>query len=150
MASQKVETYRTSGASRILVATDFDASSDGSLKAAAELARARDAPVHVLYVLEALMYSPPAIAALAEKDPATHPEATRRMAAAKARLAELGVHSVECSIEYGIAVDVIVRYANDGRFDVLVIGSRRHGSTAANVVPRSRIPVFAVPSSTAS
>jgi nucleotide-binding universal stress UspA family protein len=106
--------------------------------------------VHVLYVLEALMYSPPAIAALAQKDPRTHPEGTRRMAAATARLAELGVNSVESSIEFGIAVDVIVRYANDGRFDVLVIGSRRHGSTSAYVVPRSRIPVFSVPCDVAS
>jgi universal stress protein A len=135
---------------RILLATDFDEVSGDALRIAAGLAREHGASVRVLYVLEALMYTAPDMAALAEKDPRTHPEATRLMAAAKDELARLGVKNVETTIEYGIAVDVIVRYANDGRFDVLVIGSRRHGSTASYVVPRSRIPVVAVPSMASS
>jgi nucleotide-binding universal stress UspA family protein len=135
---------------RILLATDLDETSGDALRVAAEVAREPGASVHVLYVLEALMYSAPDMAAFAEKDPRTHPEATRRLAGASAQLRELGVKNVETHIEYGIAVDVIVRYANDGRFDVLVLGSRRHGSTASYVVPRSAIPVVAVPCATAN
>jgi nucleotide-binding universal stress UspA family protein len=135
---------------RILLATDFDEVSGDALRVAAKLARENDASIHVLYVLEALMYTAPDMAAFAEKDPRTHPEATRSLAAARDQLATLGVKRVEATIEYGIAVDVIVRYANDGRFDVLVIGSRRHGSTASYVVPRSVIPVLAVPRATAT
>jgi nucleotide-binding universal stress UspA family protein len=130
----------------ILVATDFDATSDAVVEAAAALARATDASVHLLCVLEALMYSSPEMAAQAERDPRTHPEASRKMADALDRLLDRGVKEADGSIDYGIGVDVILRHANAGKFDLLIIGSRRHGSTAAYVIPRSKIPVMTVPS----
>jgi nucleotide-binding universal stress UspA family protein len=131
---------------RILVATDFDAASAAAVDAAADLACATGASVHLLSVLEALMYTPKEIAAFAERDPRTHPEVTRKMEVAIGRLRERGVKEVDGSIEFGIPVDVILRHANEGRFGLLLIGSRRHGSSAAYVIPRSRIPVMAVPS----
>ena len=130
-----------SGLRRILVATDFDATSDAVVHAAAAVARATDASV-----LEALMYSSPEMAAQAERDRRTHPEATRKMADAVGQLRDGGVKDANGSIEYGIAVDVLLRHANAGKFDLLIIGSRRHGSTAAYVIPRSKIPVMTVPS----
>jgi nucleotide-binding universal stress UspA family protein len=135
-----------SGLRRILVAIDFDATSDVIVEAAAALARATNASVHLLCVLEALMYSSPEMAAQAERDPQTHPEATRKMVDAVGRLRHGGVKDADGSIEYGIAVDVLLRHANAGKFDLLIIGSRRHGSTAAYVIPRSKIPVMTVPS----
>ena len=130
---------------RILVATDFDTVSEGAVEAAAKLACSTNASIHLLCVLEALMYAPPDMADMAERDPRTHPEATRKMAEAVRQLRERGVREADGSIEFGIAVDVILRRANDGQFDLLVVGNRRHGSTAAYVIPRSKIPVMTVP-----
>lgn len=130
---------------RLLVATDFDAASDAAVEVGAVLARDVSASIHLLCVLEALMYTPPDMTALAARDPELHPEATRQMASAVHRVHELGVESVSSSIEFGIAVEVLVRYANSAKFDLLVLGRRQHGSTAAYVVPRVSIPVLVIP-----
>ncbi len=130
---------------RLLVATDFDLASEVAVDAGAALAREMGASIHLLCVLEALMYTPPDIAALARLDPELHPEATRRMAAAVRHVRDLGVDSVSSSIEFGIAVDVLVRHANSAKFDLLVLGRRNHGSTSAYVVPRVNIPVMVFP-----
>lgn len=64
---------------RILVATNFDSASNAAVGTAANLARALGGSIHVLCVLEALMYAVPDMVAWAESDPRTHPEATRRL-----------------------------------------------------------------------
>lgn len=130
---------------RILVATDFDVPSDAAIETGAALARDANGLVHLLSVLEALMYTPPDMAAFAARDPELHPEATRNMESAVRRLHELGVETVASSIEFGIAADVIVRYANSGEFDLVVLGSRGRGSTSAYVISHVSTPVMVIP-----
>jgi nucleotide-binding universal stress UspA family protein len=139
--------YRDSspGPHRLLVATDFDPASEAALERSAALARDSNGSILLLCVLEALMYAPPDMAALAARDPSLHPEVTRHMEDAVRRLHELGIATVSARIEFGIAEDVIARYANSGKFDLLVLGSRGNGSTSAYVIPRVTIPVMVVP-----
>jgi nucleotide-binding universal stress UspA family protein len=116
------------------------------LEAAAALARSVGGSVRLLHVLEALMYASPEMTELARRDPRTHPEASRKMADAIRHVTALGVTDVQGNIEFGIAADVIVAHANDGRFDVLVLGHRgRAGGVYAKALAASRIPVMAVP-----
>jgi nucleotide-binding universal stress UspA family protein len=132
---------------RLLIATDFDAASDAAVEFGAALAKrvGPAASIHVLSVLEALMYTPPKMAMLSERDPDLHPEATGRMASTVRRLHEHGIDAVESSFEFGIASDVIVTYANSGRFDVLIVGRRTKGSTVGSLLPRVNIPLLTVP-----
>jgi nucleotide-binding universal stress UspA family protein len=130
---------------RILVATDLGPGRDALLEAAAMVARAAAAKLHVLCVLEALMYSPPEMRALADSDRETHPEATHKLAEVVARLRALGVQDVDGDLEFGIALDVVVEKANAGRFDLLIVGSRGRGFFASQALTRSTIPVLVVP-----
>jgi nucleotide-binding universal stress UspA family protein len=129
----------------ILIATDFSAASDAAVEMGASVARDASASVQLLCVLEALMYVPAEMASLAESDPDLHPEATRRMASTLRRIHELEVENVSSGIEFGIAADVLVRYANSARFDLLILGRAGRGSTSAFVIPRVSIPVMVVP-----
>ncbi len=130
---------------RILLATDFDSASESVLEATARLAVTLRARVHLLYVLEALMYEAPGMAKEAERIPGLHAEASRKVAAAVARLEARGVSKVSSVIEYGIAQDVIAKEARDSEFDLLVIGSHGRGTTVRDIIRKSAIPVMAVP-----
>jgi nucleotide-binding universal stress UspA family protein len=131
---------------RLLIATNFDAASEAAVDMGAALAyRAGGAAsIHLVCVLEALMYTPWNMAALAERDPDLHPEVTHRVTNAVQHLREYGIENVESSIEFGIAADVIVRYAASGKFDVLILGRRQKASTATYVMARASIPVLTV------
>jgi nucleotide-binding universal stress UspA family protein len=136
---------RTLKVERILVATDLGPGAEAVLGAAATLAQGLGAKVHILYVLEALMYSPPDMQEAARRDPDNHPEASRKLADAIHRMRALGVQDVDGAIEFGIAVDVALEKAGAGGFDVLVTGSRTRGHFAPTVMATSKIPVLVVP-----
>jgi nucleotide-binding universal stress UspA family protein len=132
---------------RILVATHFDTTMTAVIDAAATLARTTGASVHVLCVLEALMYATPEMAMWAERDPRTHPEVSRSLEDAVHSLRAQGVQNADAGVEYGIAVDVILRRATEGGFDLLVIGNRGHSTgVGAYLVAHAKVPVLAVPS----
>jgi nucleotide-binding universal stress UspA family protein len=130
---------------RILVATDLGPGAGAVLGAAATLAQGLGAKVHIVYVLEALMYTPPDMQEAARRDPDTHPEATRKLADAIHRMRALGVQDADGAIEFGIAVDVVLEKVGAGGFDVLVTGSRPRGHFAQHVLATSKIPVLTVP-----
>jgi hypothetical protein len=96
---------RAKEAKRILLATNFDGASGAIIDAAASLARAGGGSIHVLCVLEALMYGVPEMSAWAERDARTHPEVTRRLEDATSTLRAAGVEQVDASVEYGIPVE---------------------------------------------
>jgi nucleotide-binding universal stress UspA family protein len=127
------------------VATNFDGASKAAIDAAASVARSGRCSIHVLCVLEALMYAVPEMAAWAERDPRTHPEVTRKLRETTSTLRAAGVEQVDASVEYGIAADVILRHASGGEFDLLVLGAGGHrGDVEAAVVARAKIPVIVV------
>jgi nucleotide-binding universal stress UspA family protein len=131
---------------RILLATNFDSASSATLDAAADLARAVGGRIHVLCVLEALMYTAAEMAVWAERDPRTHPEVTRKLRETVEALRARGVEEVDGGVEYGIAGDLILRRANEGGHDLLVIGGRgRVGGVGEFLVANAKIPVITVP-----
>jgi nucleotide-binding universal stress UspA family protein len=130
---------------RLLVATLLEPPLR-EVETAAALARAVGGSVCVLHVLEALMYSSAEMTELARRNPQTHPEASRKLAEAVRLVTTLGVSDAQGSIEYGIPAEIVVRYANSGRFDLLVLGNRgRSGGVHARALAESRIPVMNVP-----
>jgi nucleotide-binding universal stress UspA family protein len=130
---------------RILVATDLAPDAGAVVRTAAILGRSVGARVHVICVLEALMYSPPEMRALAEADRDTHPEASKKLADAVGTIHTLGVQEVDGEIEFGIAMDVVLGHANSGRYDLVVTGTRGRGFFSSQLLARSTIPVLAVP-----
>jgi nucleotide-binding universal stress UspA family protein len=134
---------------RILVATDFEhGAADPVVHVAATLARSMRAALHVLCVLEALMYTPKDMASFVEREPArAHPEASRKMTELVHRLRALGLENTTHSIEFGIPVDVIERRTEEGRFDLVVLGTGRRAASATHLMTRLKVPVLAVPSS---
>ena len=93
------------------------------------------------------MYSPPTMVDLVKRAPEkTHPGATRKMAELVQRVTTKGIEEVTSSIEFGIAVDVIQRRAEEGHFDLVVVGTGRRATTATHLTLRLAIPVLAVPS----
>lgn len=132
---------------RMLIATELEVASEGAVEVGVALALAAGCSVHFLCVLEAIMYSPPRMAALVELAPEkTHPEATRKMAELVRRVTERGLEHVTSSIEFGIAVDVIQRRAEEDGFDLVVVGTGRRATAATHLTQRLGIPVLAVPS----
>jgi nucleotide-binding universal stress UspA family protein len=132
---------------RMLIATELEAPSDNAIEVGITLALATGASVHLLCVLEALMYSPPDMVDLVNRAPEkTHPEATRKMKELVQRVTARGIEEVTSSIEFGIAVDVIQRRAEDGFFDIVVLGTGRQATAATHLTQRLSIPVLAVPS----
>lgn len=132
---------------RILLPTKFDEASTAASHAAAVLARTTGGSVHVLSVLEALMYGSPEMAAWAERDPRTHPRVTVELRETLESLRAEGVAEVDSEVAYGIATDVILERANEGRFDLLVVGKPEGGGRVGSyLVARAKIPVLAVPS----
>jgi nucleotide-binding universal stress UspA family protein len=131
---------------RILIATELEAASETAVEIGTTLAQATRASVHLLCVLEAIMYSPPTMVSLVKEAPEkTHPEASRKMTELVRRLRKAEIENVRSSIEFGIAVDVIQRRAEEGSFDLVVLGAGRRGTSATRLITRLKIPVLAVP-----
>lgn len=135
---------------RILCAVDFSESARHALEDAADLARRYGAELTLLHVWE----PPRAVATLAV---VAWPVPTGAEAAETA--AELGRWRDEAERRSGTPVHAtfahgapgpsIVRAADEGRFDVVVVGSRRHGvarvllgSVAEHVVRHAPCPVL--------
>ncbi len=82
-------------------------------------------------------------------DDASHRQAEKNLGVVRAKLAGLG-RSVETSVASGRAADVIVALAEQTSADVIVVGSRGHGtlesmllgSVSAEVVDRAHVPVL--------
>ena len=137
---------------RILVAVDYTPDSDAAIEQAASLATQTGASLRLLHVLEALMYAAPEMTELANREPSFHIEATRKLDAVVRSLKERGHSQVDDEIAFGIAADVIVDHANQGKYDLLVIGAlgrssfrRAHlGIVTEQVIRRAQIPVLTV------
>jgi universal stress protein A len=114
---------------RILVGVD---GSDGSHRAALvarELARAFDAKLTLLHVVEPLPSA--ALTAFEEPQSSLYARQVREGASMLSALAdELGAPDAEQAIEMGRAADVICREADERNADMIVVGSHGHGPAA--------------------
>jgi nucleotide-binding universal stress UspA family protein len=103
---------------KILVGTDTSASADLAVEAAAELARAQDAEMVVLYVK-------PPLDAREVFDPRKLPDASRYLEAMGARFDGVKVRT---RLETGDPAEVVCDVAEEEGIDTIVVGNRgTHG-----------------------
>jgi nucleotide-binding universal stress UspA family protein len=131
---------------RVLFATDFSPASERARDAACELAKAFDAEVIVLHVVEPHFHPYPVAlpdsARRSAQNDLDHLEATFRCAGVRVRTA----------VRSGHAAEAIVAAANEDAIDILVLGTHGRrglthllmGSVAERVVRSSVVPVMTV------
>lgn len=135
---------------RILCAVDFSESARQALADAADLARRHGAELTLLHVWEA----PRAVATMAVvawplPTGAEAEELAAELERWKQEAERLAGARVRTAFGHGGPGATIVRMAEEGRFDVVVVGSRRHGlarallgSVAEHVVRHAPCPVL--------
>jgi nucleotide-binding universal stress UspA family protein len=128
---------------RILVPVDFGPNADGIADMAGQLAKAFDACVRLLYVVEEVPHCPTALELLNEG-------AVERLGRLYDRLAANGVRCDQPMRVVGRAFDTIVRTADQVSAHLIVLGrggaapAPGLGSTTARVMRRTAHPVLAV------
>jgi universal stress protein A len=137
---------------KILCPVDFSEPSREALVAAADLARTFDASLTLVHVYQLPLAAVPEMSV----DPELYGMMGKRADEELARLTQealgLGVRRVESTRLEGVAWDVIVKLARDGRVDLVVMGTHgrtglRHallGSVAERVVRHASCPVLVV------
>ena len=144
------------GMTRILVATDFSPPSDAAVACARKLAAGFGASLHLLHVLD----EPSAGAAFGSEFYLADPPDARmaRLKDAQERLAHrVTAHDpsgtpATTEVIFGRSAQTIVDYADDGDFDLIVMGTHGRsgmahllmGSVAESVVRTAPCPVLAV------
>jgi nucleotide-binding universal stress UspA family protein len=141
-------------AHHIVVATDFSPSSEHALEQAIELARLQQARLTLLHVVKPPAYSVPRgvmIAPAPDLLADLITAAEEQLELYQTRIALRGV-AIDTACVVGEPSDIIVRYADEHRCDLIVTGShglrgfRRFflGSVAEHVVRAASVPVLVV------
>jgi nucleotide-binding universal stress UspA family protein len=140
---------------KILIPFDFSAPSEHALETAADLCRRYEASATVLHVWEPELFSVPESFQL--HDPTLLPESRRQLISlldtARARLQAAGVLQVDTELTLGSPASEIIRFARDGAFDLIVMGTHGRrglshvllGSVAEAVVRKTPCAVATVP-----
>ena len=135
---------------KICCPIDFSETSRAALEEAAELARRYDAEVALLHVFEPpaattdLMVTPPEVLDQTAK------ELERKLELWKSEAERRGAKVVRALVVTGAAATEVVRFAREGGYDLVVMGTHgrrglRHlvlGSVAERVIRRSPCPVL--------
>ncbi|MEY4581849.1 MAG: hypothetical protein RL701_6552 [Pseudomonadota bacterium] len=139
---------------KILVPVDFSAYADRALSVAADLARRYEASVTVLHVWHPELFSLPESYQL--HDPArleAYPQQFEELLKkARHALQAAGVQEVESALAQGAPVEEIVRFAQEGGFDLIAMGTHGRtglshvllGSVAEQVVRNARCAVVTI------
>ena len=142
----------------ILFPTDGSDRSETALAHAVDLAKQYDATVHVQYVVE----SSPAFSADLDEDTtediygSLFDAGERTVADVADRARDMGLESVETTVDQGVPHETILEYATTADADLIVMatagrtGTSREliGSVAERVVRSSSVPVLTVTGST--
>ncbi len=146
----------SAGIVRVLVPTDFTAASDAALTCGRRLAAGFGASLHLLHILDDFSGAAALGAEFHVMDP---PEArTARVTDAQERLAHrMGAHDTEAAsatteVIVGRSAETIVKYAAEGGFDLIVMGTHGRrgiahllmGSVAEHVIRHASCPVMTV------
>ena len=137
----------------ILAAVDFSPATESVISSLADFARALDARVIFLNVVQiplTLVAGQLGVNESAEIMAATERDAFSRL---KGLAERIGLPSVETVILTGSPVDEIVREASQSEADFIVVGSHGHssfyeilvGSTTHGIMRRAHCPVLVVP-----
>lgn len=141
-------------AEKILYATDFSPASDAALGFASSLASDTGAALHILHVgmshADAFATTAPYGYAISEEVEARE----RKDREHKLDTVRPTVEGVRCEHHYleGDPADEVLRYADEGGFDLIVVGSHGRtglsrmlmGSVAEEIVRRAECPVLVV------
>lgn len=137
---------------KILVPIDFSAHSDRALHYAAELSKTYTAPVTLVHAYQVLNYALPE--GYVFFSPEQLADLTRaldeQMARARAAAESAGALSVDTKLLMGTAHAEILRLAEEGEFDLIVMGTHGRtglghaflGSVAERVVRQAPCPVL--------
>ena len=145
----------TDNIQRILVATDFSSCSSAALERAGYIAASLGAQLTAIHVwdykavyTDAMVGSGPPEAAVHKREA----EAAEKMAAFTEKARAVGVTITETLMRRGSPEDEIVKAAEEGGFDLIVMGTHGRegvprffiGSVAEHVVRRAGCPVLTV------
>jgi nucleotide-binding universal stress UspA family protein len=140
---------------KILVPTDFSAHAAVALRFACELAKTSDAAIQLLHAYDLIPYALPE--GMPMYDAATlarmREDLTKRLALAKEETLKSGVRQVEFTLVQGHPYPEIVRLAEEGNCQLIVMGTHGRsglahlllGSVAERVVRKAPCPVVTVP-----
>jgi nucleotide-binding universal stress UspA family protein len=139
----------------LLAAVDFSDASSTIVAHTAELARALQARVVLLHVVEPIASYVPVGSAMDVIETAPPPIMEQDLAVQKTHLERLGagLENMTAIAVIGLAADEIVTQAQEHGADIIVLGSHGHGalyhlfagSVVTGVLKRARIPVLVVP-----
>jgi nucleotide-binding universal stress UspA family protein len=135
--------------------TDFSELSESALKVGLAIAKRQNASITLLHVVDMLSYSPPPEVLLC--DTGLVPDSTLTMSTKIIELAEniqkqTGI-KITGKVFYGIPSDRICKYASEGNFSLIVMGSHGVsgireffiGSVAFQVLRNASCPVMTIP-----
>jgi nucleotide-binding universal stress UspA family protein len=139
---------------RILVPTDFSDTAQAATRIAGDLSRRFEAPLTLVYVFERTVYPLPDEYVLftSEQLGRMFAEFNQRLANAQRQALDAGAIGVTTRLLHGWAPDEITRFASEGGFDLIVMGTHgrrgiKHlvlGSAAERVVRTALCPVLTV------
>jgi universal stress protein A len=140
--------------SKILVPIDFSSHATHALGVAADLAGRYQASVTVTHVYEPIVYTVPEslITYMQEQTPQVLGELQKMLDKAQHDARALGVQHVDTKLLQGGAASELVRFADEGGYDLIVIGTHGRsgishlllGSVAEKVIRSAHCPVMTV------
>jgi nucleotide-binding universal stress UspA family protein len=139
---------------KILVPHDFSPHAKNALEFAVDLAKKYDASLSLVHVHEPVLYALPDSFILypSEQMTAMLGAFQQQLDAIQEKLRAAGLTRVENKVLQGIPVSELVRYAKEGNFDLIVMGTHGRtglshaviGSVAERVVRKAACPVLTV------
>jgi universal stress protein A len=139
---------------KILVPHDFSDHSTRSVEVAAELAGRYKASLTLIYVHQPTLYAAPDTFLLypTEDSPTLMAAFSKHLDDAKVKAVAGGAGTVETKVLTGMPVNEIAKFAADGGYDLIVMGTHGRsgvahaliGSVAERVVRKAHCPVLTV------
>ena len=139
---------------KILVAIDFSPAAEAALRLASELSRRFEAPLALVYVFEQGDYPLPDghVVFTSEQFKRMVGQFEQHLAQARRAALDAGARDVTTFILHGWAPNEIIRFAEEGAFDLVVMGTQGRsglkrlllGSVAERVVRTASCPVLTV------
>lgn len=132
---------------KILVPTDYSENAANALNYAIEMAKAQPASILLLHIYH------PSLASAAAGEDAVQKEHLTKLKQLQNKIAHAGSINVELSVRMDLAVDGILKVAEEKEADLIVMGTKGAGgleglllgSNTTRIIEKAHCPVIAVP-----